>query len=101
MIIHVFRARVQPGKRDDFERMVVDVSTPLVEAQKGLVARYSGRPTGSNTDEFVMVSVWKDLESLRAFAGQDWGKAVIPEEEHPVLRETFVHHYESIGPSHA
>jgi heme-degrading monooxygenase HmoA len=97
MIIRVFRARVQSGMANAFERMVQELSIPLVEAQKGLLARYSGKPVGSNADEFVMVSVWEDLASLQAFVGENWEEAIIPEEERPVLLETTVHHYESFG----
>jgi heme-degrading monooxygenase HmoA len=97
MIIRIFRARMQPGMNAEFERMVLELSIPLVEAQKGLIARYSGKPMGSNSDEFVMVSLWEDLAALKAFVGQNWEEAVIPEEERPVILETYVHHYESFG----
>ena len=80
--------------------MVRELSILLVEAQKGLLARYLGKPTGSSPDEFVMVSVWEDLASLQAFVGEHWEEAVIPEEERSVLLETYVHHYESFGPIH-
>ena len=38
MIIRVFRARVQPGMANAFERMVRELSILLVEDQKGLLA---------------------------------------------------------------
>ncbi len=96
MIVRVFRARVRSGKEAEFESMVRSLSIPLVRKQTGLVAFYSGRPTGASTDEFVMVSIWRDLASLKAFAGPEWESAVIPEDERPLLRQTFVHHYEVI-----
>ncbi len=96
MIVRVFRARVRSGKGAEFESLVRTLSIPLVKRQGGLVAFYSGRPTGASADEFVMVTVWRDLASLKAFAGDDWESAVIPEDERPLLRQTFVHHYETI-----
>lgn len=96
MIVRVFRARVHSGKASAFESLVRSLSIPLVRGQKGLVAFYSGRPAGASADEFVMVTVWRDLASLKAFAGDAWESAVIPEGERPLLRETFVHHYEVI-----
>lgn len=96
MIVRVFRARVRPGKHTEFETLVTRRSIPLVKKQKGLVAFYSGRPTGSSMDEFVMVTVWRDLASVKAFVGDDWEPAVIPDEERPILQESFVHHYEVI-----
>ncbi len=99
MIVRVFRARVRPGKQAEFEALVKKLSIPLVMRQKGLVSFYSGRPLGRSKDEFVMVTVWRDLASVKAFVGDDWESAVIPEEERPVLRETLVDHNEVIDAS--
>lgn len=99
MIIRVFRAKVRQNKRPDFEAKVKELSIPLVRSQKGLVAFFSGRPMASNPQEFVMVTVWKDLEALRAFAGDHWNVSVIPEPERPLLEESCVHHYEAIDSS--
>jgi hypothetical protein len=35
VIIRVFRARIHPGKEDEFERFVRDTGVPMVEAQAG------------------------------------------------------------------
>jgi heme-degrading monooxygenase HmoA len=99
MIVRVFRARVRPGKQAEFEAKVRELSIPLVKAQRGLVAFYSGRPMKSSPDEFVMVTIWESMEHLQAFAGDDWDHSVIPEPERPLLKESFVHHYEVIEAS--
>jgi hypothetical protein len=99
MIIRVFRARTHPGKQADFETKVKELSIPLVQSQTGLLAFFSGRPMESSPDEFVMVTVWRDLESLKAFAGIDWNVSVIPEPERPLLQASSVHHYETIDSS--
>src|SRR5579859_1652742 len=97
VILRVFRARARPGMGATHERMMRELSMPLVEAQRGLIAFYVGRPVGSNADEYTMVSLWEDIEALRAFAGGDWEQAVIPEPERPNLQEVHVHHYEVFG----
>lgn len=99
MIIRVFRAKTHPGKQAEFEAKVKELSIPLVRSQKGLLAFFSGRPMASTPDEFVMVTVWKDLESLKAFAGMDWNVSVIPEPERPLLQANLIHHYEMIDSS--
>ena len=53
--------------------MVIRVSIPFVDAQPGLLARYTGRGIGAGGDELVMVSIWEDFNA------------------------TSVHNYESIG----
>jgi heme-degrading monooxygenase HmoA len=99
MVIRVFRAHVQPGRQADFEAMARRLSVPLVRKQKGLLGFYAGRPLGHSKDEFVMVTFWDSVESIRTSVGPDWEQAVVPEEERPVLVDSFVHHYEAYATS--
>ena len=99
MIVRVFRAKARPGKQDDFLEKARRLSVPLVESSKGLIAYFGGKPLNAGGNEFVMVSIWRNLEDLKSFAGEDWYQPVIPEEEKPLLAETFVHHYEVYGSS--
>jgi heme-degrading monooxygenase HmoA len=64
---------------EEFERVVTKISTPLVRRQKGLVACYARKPTGSTPDKFAMVSVWTDIAPLKAFTVGRWHQAVIPD----------------------
>jgi heme-degrading monooxygenase HmoA len=99
VIIRVFRPRVQPGMHDEFERFLRETAMPFVSSHDGLVAQHIGRPMASSPDEFVYIAVWRDLAALRAFAGEDWTKAVVdPSEEH-MLRETSLSHYEALEAS--
>ena len=88
MIIRVFRPTIRPGKESEFESFLRDTAIPLVSQQSGLVAQHVGRPRDSSSTEFVYVTVWEDVESIRAFAGERWQEAVIaPDEEH-LLKDT-------------
>ena len=96
MIIRVFRPTIHAGKEAEFESFLGDTAIPLVSRQPGLVAQHVGRPRDSSSTEFVYVTVWEDVESIRAFAGERWEEAVItPEEEH-LLKDTWIGHYEVI-----
>ena len=99
MIVRVFRAKTHPGKQTAFKQKVEELSIPLVSAQSGMVAYFAGKPVDTDSDEFVMVTIWNSLADLKSFAGDDWQKAVIPEEEVPLLKETTVHHYDVFGSS--
>jgi heme-degrading monooxygenase HmoA len=96
MIIRVFRAWARSDKVDAFARFFKEEALPLVRAQDGLVRVEVGLPMPPNADEFLMVTVWRDLDALRGFAGADWHTARLLPEERPLLRETVVHHY-SVG----
>ncbi len=92
-IIRVFRAIVKPGKNDEFQSFFLDAALPLVRSQDGLLAVTIGLPSEVSPNEFLMISVWDSLDSLRKFAGEEWSKAVIDPREAHLMQETFVHHY--------
>jgi heme-degrading monooxygenase HmoA len=97
MIIRVFRPTVHPGKEREFEAFLRDTAAPLVSRQSGLLAQHVGRPRDPSSTEYVYVTVWEDVESIRAFAGERWLEAVItPDEEH-LLKETWIGHYEALA----
>lgn len=90
-ILRVFRATINPGKHEAFERNVREHSIPLMEAQH--VPYYFGRPIDGAEDEFVVISVWRDIESLRKFAG-DSLEPVIPFEDESIFASISAQHYE-------
>lgn len=96
MIIRVFRAEVHPGKTAEFEQFFRDIAIPKVSAHPGLVAQHTGRPIDDGSREFVYISVWRDVEALRGFAGDDWTLAVIEPEERHLLATTSIAHYETL-----
>ena len=94
MIIRVFRPTIRPGKEQEFEAFLRDTAVPLVSRQAGLVAQHVGRPRDPSSTEYVYVTVWEDVESIRAFAGERWQEAVITSEEEHLLEATWIGHYE-------
>ena len=96
MIIRVFRPTIHAGKESEFESFLRDTAIPLMSQQSGLVAQHVGQPLESSSSEFLYVTVWEDVESIRAFAGDRWQEAVItPDEEH-LLKDTWIQHYQTL-----
>jgi heme-degrading monooxygenase HmoA len=94
VIIRVFRPTIYPGKESEFESFLRKTAVPLVSRQPGLVAQHVGRPRDPSSTEYLYVTVWEDVESIRAFAGERWQEAVIaPDEEH-LLKDTWIGHYD-------
>jgi heme-degrading monooxygenase HmoA len=97
MIIRVFRPTIYAGKQDEFESFLRDTAIPLVSRQAGMLAQYVGKPHDPSSTEYLYVTVWQDVESIRAFAGERWQEAVItPEDEH-LLQDTWIQHYEVVA----
>jgi heme-degrading monooxygenase HmoA len=96
VIIRLFRPTIHPGKENEFEVFLRETALPLVSRQSGLVAQHVGRPRDSSSTEYLFITVWEDVESIRAFAGERWQEAVIaPDEEH-LLEDTWIQHYETL-----
>jgi heme-degrading monooxygenase HmoA len=101
MIIRVFRPTIQPGKEREFEAFLRDTALPLVSQQSGLVAQHVGRPRAPSSTEYLYVTVWEDVESIRAFAGERWQEAVITPDEEDLLKDTWIGHYEALPTARA
>ena len=96
MVIRVFLPTIHPGKEVEFESFLGDTAVPLVSRQSGIVAQHVGKPRDPSSTEYLYVTVWQDVESIRAFAGERWQEAVIaPDEEH-LLKDTWIGHYEAL-----
>ena len=93
MIVRIFRAKIREDKVAEFKRMVQEQSIPWLEKSDGMLGYFPGEPFGENSREFVMVTLWRDLESLQAFAGDDWATPVVTEDEAPLVEAMFTDHY--------
>ena len=94
MIIRVFRTKVKPGTHKQYEALIRERVVPLMQQAPGLVSLHAGFPIDDPPDEFLLMSVWQDLASMRAFVGPRWRDALaLPGEEHLVLH-SIVDHYE-------
>lgn len=93
MIVRIFRAKIRENQTTEFKRMVQEQSIPWLESSEGMMGYFPGEPFGDNEQEFVMITLWRDLESLKAFAGPDWDNPVVTENEEPLVEEMFAEHY--------
>jgi transposase/quinol monooxygenase YgiN len=93
MIVRVFRARTRPGMRAAYALLVRERGLPLMRGEPGCLAVHIGE-IPDRTDELSVVSVWKDLPSLKAFAGEHWQEVAILPGEAELLVETMVAHYD-------
>jgi len=94
MIMRVLRAKVKPGRLKDYQRLCEEKSFPHLRATPGLVALHAGAPLEAQPDEFVVVSVWRDLDALVGFAGEQWREVVILPGEAELVDEMIVEHYD-------
>ncbi|NRG16191.1 antibiotic biosynthesis monooxygenase [Rhizobiales bacterium] len=94
MIIRIFRVTVHDGKRAEFEDFFRNTAIPLVRSQPGIISVAAGVPRPESPNEFCMIMVWKDVDSLKAFAGEDWREPHIHPDEAALVHDRSLHHYE-------
>lgn len=94
MVIRVFRARLKPGKHAEYTRLCRTVSLPLMREQAGCLTTRIGAQRQDAPDDFVVVSVWKDLASIQAFVGERWQEAIIMPGEADMLEAVAVQHFD-------
>jgi quinol monooxygenase YgiN len=93
VIVRIFRAKIRKGQVSEFKRMVQEQSIPWLKNSEGMLGYFPGEPFGDNAQEFVMVTLWRDQESLQAFAGSDWDNPVVTQDEAPLVEAMFADHY--------
>ena len=77
MIIRVFRARIRQDKVSEFKRLVQEQSIPWLKRTDGLLGYFAGEPLDEKEREFVMVTLWRDLDALKGFVGDNWQTPVV------------------------
>jgi quinol monooxygenase YgiN len=93
MIIRIFRAKIRQGQVSAFKRMVQEQSIPWLESSDGMLDYFPGEPFSESDREFVMISIWRDIDALKSFAGTDWENPVVTQDEAPLVEAMSANHY--------
>ena len=62
MIIRIFRAKIHKDRVSEFKRMAQQQSVPWLEKSDGMLGYFPGEPFDEDAREFVMITLWRDLE---------------------------------------
>ena len=96
MIVRMWRGQAAAANADAYERFVttkVFAKLPAISGHRG--AYLLKRPVGDEV-EFIAVTLWESLASIRGFAAEEIDRAVIEPEARAVLSsfDDFVRHFE-------
>ena len=97
MILRVFRASVREGNQAEFMRLVEEQSIPGLLKQEGLLRHFPGAPMSVDGGQFTMVTVWRDIDSLKSFAGHEWERPDVTPDEAPLVESMSAEHYVLFG----
>ena len=91
MILRIYRARIVAGREQEFEALARVHGVASLRKARGCTAFHFGWSVPAG--EFVTTSYWASLEDVKAFAGADWQKPVIPPEEAHLVASAGCEHF--------
>ena len=96
MIARVWHGYTKPEHADAYEAMLKPELLPGISKAKGYKGSYLLRRGAGNEVEFITIMLWESIDDIRAVAGPDYEKSMIPEERRKYLsrHEVKAAHYE-------
>jgi hypothetical protein len=97
MILRLFQVTTHPGKERAFATFFHETAIPLMQRVDGLVAVLPGAPRRDTPNAFAFVMLWRDLEALKAFAGEDYAAPHIHPDEAELVAARGIAHYDLVA----
>jgi heme-degrading monooxygenase HmoA len=98
MIIREWRGRANPSKADAYPKHFREKVVPELRHVPGFIGAQLGRRQLDDKIEFLVLTRWRSMDAVRAFAGLDVDKAVVEPGAVTALVEfdRGVRHYEVV-----
>jgi heme-degrading monooxygenase HmoA len=99
MIARVWSGYTTIANADAYESMLKPELLPGLSAKKGFRGSYLLRRAHDAEVEFVTIILWDSLDDVRAVAGADYERAVVPEERRQYLarHDANARHYQVVA----
>ncbi|MCA0928953.1 antibiotic biosynthesis monooxygenase family protein [Ruegeria profundi] len=96
MIVRIFQVTVRPGKEAEFSEFFHETAIPLMKNTQGIVEVLPGAPRSETPREFSFVMVWRSLDALKAFVGEDYNSPHIDPAEAELVESRTIKHYDLV-----
>ncbi|MCG6883221.1 MAG: antibiotic biosynthesis monooxygenase [Silicimonas sp.] len=97
MIMRIFQVTTRPGKEAAFAEFFHGTAIPLMKGTEGIVEVLPGAARAESPREFSFVMVWRDLDALKAFVGEDYTTPHIDPAEDELVESRTIRHYDLVG----
>jgi heme-degrading monooxygenase HmoA len=96
MIVRMWRGQAKAENADAYERFVTTKVFAALPAISGHRGAYLLKRSIGDEVEFIAVTLWESLASIRSFAGEDIDRAVVEPEARAILSsfDDCVRHFE-------
>lgn len=95
MVIRVCRAKAIPGRETEVANTLRD-TTPLIRAAQGCLSADVGSHLVERTEEFIVISAWRDMASIERFGRAIVDEPFFPERMVGLITGALVGHFEGI-----
>ena len=101
MIARIWHGRVPASKAKAYREFTISRAIPDYQSVEGNISVHILEQTEGDITHFMTLTFWKDLQAIKAFAGEDAAAAkYYPEDKDFLLEfEPTVVHYEVVGQS--
>lgn len=96
MIMRIFQVSTHPGKEKAFSQFFHQTAIPLMQSTEGIVSVFPGAARAESPTEFSFVMIWRDLDALKAFVGEDYDCPHIDPAEAELVESRSIKHYELV-----
>ena len=94
MIMRIFQVVIRPGKEKEFAEFFHNTAIPLMKGTDGCEQVLPGAARKDTPREFAFVMVWRDLNALKAFVGEDYASPHIDPAEAELVESRTIRHYD-------
>jgi heme-degrading monooxygenase HmoA len=96
MIMRIFQVVTRPGKEQEFAEFFHRTAIPLMQRTPGIVTVLPGAARPESPREFSFVMVWRDLDALKAFVGDDYQSPHVDPAEAALVESRSIKHYDLV-----
>ena len=96
-ILRVFDVRAKPGKAAILTQKLSETSVAVVQGKAGNLGYFFGENLSSDGSDLVFISVWKDLDSIKAHFGRNWERSYLPDGYEELIESCSIRHIEFDG----
>lgn len=96
MILRIFQVRTQKGKEAAFDKFFRETAIPLMKSTEGIIQVLPGAARPESPRDFSFVMIWRDLDALKAFVGDDYTSPHMDPAEAELVESRQITHYDLI-----
>lgn len=91
-IMRVFEVRAKPGNAEILKQKLSDTSVHVVRGKPGNLGYFFGEDLSSDGNDFVFISIWQDMNSIKSLFGDKWEESFLPDGYDEIIEGCSIKH---------